>query len=300
MDGSSRRSDARRLGALGFALAMSVAVGVVALAPGPVTPPPQATWRELEPGLELGILRSPRPAPVGDSLVRVLRIDPERFQFHLLNASASGDGRPRTAREWCEAEGMVAAINASMYQADHRTSVSLMRTREHTNNPRLSKDMAVLAFDRSDPGAPQVAILDRECEDFERWRSRYGTLVQSIRMLSCRGRNVWSQQQRSWSTALIAIDERGKILFVHVRSPFTTHDLIDVLRELPLKLTRAMYVEGGPEAQLFVRSGGEAQELVGSFETGFNENDDIAVAWPVPNVVAISRRTGAAAPREGE
>ena len=266
----------------------------------PPTPPAEATWRELEGGLELGVLPSPRPAAVGDSLVRVLRIDPERFRFQLLNASAAKGGRPRTAREWCEAEGMVAAINASMYQTDHRTSVSLMRTREHTNNPRLSKDMAILAFDRNVADVPEVTILDRECEDFESLRSRYGTLVQSIRMLSCRGRNVWSQQPRRWSTAAIAVDEQGRILFVHVRSPYSTHDLIDILRELPLKLTRAMYVEGGPEAQLFVRSGGVAVELVGSFETGFNENDDVAIAWPVPNVVAISRRADTAAPRGAE
>lgn len=229
-------------------------------------------------------------------MVRVLRIDPEHFQFHLLNASAVAGGTTRTARAWCEAEGMVAAINASMYQTDHRTSVSLMRTREHTNNSRLSKDMAILAFDRNDPGAPHVTILDRECEDFESWRGRYGTLVQSIRMLSCRGNNVWSQQQRRWSTAAIAIDRDGKVLFVHVRSPYTTHDLIEVLRELPLGIARAMYVEGGPEAQLFVRSGDVTLELVGSFETGFYEEDDNAAAWPVPNVIAISRRTGTAAP----
>lgn len=270
-----------------LALAAAVGTGLPVLRAQDAPPEP---WRQLEPGLELGVFPAPRASTVGDSLVRVLRIDPGRFRFHLLNASTGPDGKPRTARGWCEEEGMVAAINASMYQMDHRTSVSLMRTREHTNNPRLSKDMTILAFDRLGADGPPVTLLDRECDDFEADSARYGTLIQSIRMISCRGRNVWSQQPRRWSTAAIAVDGEGRVLFLHVRSPYSTHDLIDALRELPLGIERAMYVEGGPEAQLFVRSGGETLELVGSYETGFHENDGNTAAWPVPNVVAISRR----------
>jgi hypothetical protein len=220
----------------------------------------------------------------------VLRSVPDRFGVRLLNASAAPEGRPRTARQWCEAEGAVAAINASMYRTDHRTSVSLMRTREHVNNPALTKDMALLAFDPDRPGLPAVTLIDRECDDLDSLRTGYGTLVQSIRMISCRGKNVWSQQPRKWSTAVIAVDRDGAVLFIHVRSPYSTHDLIDVLRDLPLGIARAMYVEGGPEAQLYVRAGGETLEFVGSFETGFFENDGNTVAWPVPNVVAITRR----------
>jgi hypothetical protein len=249
-----------------------------------------AAWRLLEPGLELGVFAATRPAPIGDSRVRALRIDPRRFAFHLLNASAPGDGAPRTARQWCRAKGMVAAINASMYQADHRTSVSLMRSRGHVNNPHLSQDMSVLAFDPEPPGAVPVVLVDRQCDELPALLARYRTAVQSIRMLSCRGRNVWSRQPKRWSTAAIGADERGRILFLHSRSPYSVHDLIEILQELPLGLERAMYVEGGPEAQLFVESGGEALELVGSYETGFNENDDNTAAWPVPNVVAIRRR----------
>jgi uncharacterized protein YigE (DUF2233 family) len=251
-------------------------------------------WQRLEPGLELGVFRSPRPSTAGDSRVRALRIDPARFSFHLLNASAPGAAGTRTARQWCRERGMTAAINASMYQGDHRTSVSLMRTRGHVNNPRLTKDMTVLAFDPDSgrPELPPVRILDRQCDDYDALAARYGTLVQSIRMLSCTGRNVWQQQPRRWSTAAIGVAGGGRVLFLHARSPYSVHDLIEILRELPLGLARAMYVEGGPEAQLYVESGGRAFEFVGSYETGFNENDDNAAAWPVPNVVAIRRRGG--------
>lgn len=264
---------------------------------GPATPPNTA-WRPLEPGLDLGEFSSPRPSRRGDSIVRALRVDPRHFELRLMNASAPGQGRALTAREWCARGDLAAAINASMYQADHRTSVSLMQTSTHTNNRRLSKDRAVLAFEARDEKAAPVTIIDRECDDFEALRGRYGTLVQSIRMLSCKGENVWSQQPRRWSAAAIGTDGQGRVLFVHVRSPYSTHDLIDILKHLPLGLARLMYAEGGPEAQLYVRSGGEEHEWVGGYESGVHEDDDNRVAWPVPNVVGIARRAvGGRGPR---
>jgi hypothetical protein len=247
-------------------------------------------WLKLEEGLDLGIFPSPVPSEIGDSKIRVLRIDPERFQFLLLNATAPGQGQPFTAKEWCQRNGLVAAINASMYQEDHRTSVSLMRTRTHVNNDNLSKDNSILAFDREDPDVPCVKIIDKECEDLNAWRKNYGTLVQSIRMISCRGKNVWTQQPKKWSTAAIGTDLQERVLLIHVASPYSTHDLIEILMDLPLQLDRAMYVEGGPEAQLYVRSGDREYEYVGCYETGFVEIDLNYYAWPIPNVVGIARR----------
>lgn len=259
----------------------------------PATPatrtPAAAGWQTLETGLELGFLVSPDAAPGGDGVVRVLRIDPGRFELRLLSASGL-DGRARTARQWCADEGLVAALNASMYQGDYLTSVSLMRTRTHTNNARLTRHRAVLAFDSLDPETPPVKIIDLECEDFGDWEDRYGSFVQSIRMLSCNGENVWAQQSRKWSTAAVGIDGDERLLFVHVRSPFSTHDLIDRLIELPLGLKALMYAEGGPEAQLYVHASDREYEFVGSFENAFSEADDNHRAWPVPNVLGVVRK----------
>jgi hypothetical protein len=109
-------------------------------------------------------------------------------------------------------------------------------------------------------------------------------------MVSCDGRNVWTQQPKKWSTAAIGIDRQGRVLFIHVRSPYSTHDLIGILQELPLDLYNAMYTEGGPEAQLYLRTGGEEMQFVGSFETGVVDSDDNVKAWPVPNIVGVVRR----------
>jgi len=250
-----------------------------------------AVWRELEPGLHLAELVAPQEAEIGDSMIRVVRIDPAHFELKLLNASASAQGRSKTARDWAEQNDLVAAINASMFQKDYRTSVALMKTIGHTNNAWLSKDKAVLAFDPISNGLPTVQIIDRECQDFESLKEKYRSMVQNIRMVSCDGRNVWAQQPRKWSTAAVGMDRQGRVLFVHARSPYSTHDFITILLNLPIKLKNAMYVEGGPEAQLYVKSGESEFEWVGSFETGFNEDDHVTVAWPIPNVIGAARRS---------
>jgi hypothetical protein len=254
---------------------------------------PNATggWQKLADGLELGIFDSPQPAEIGDSKIRILRIDPGRYELKLLNASVSKNGRPLTARQWCRQNGLVAAINASMFQEDFKTSVSYMRTRTHVNNPRLrEKDMTVLAFDRLGTGVPEVKIIDRQCEDFRLWKNKYGSLVQSIRMISCKGKNVWRQQPKKYSTVAIAVDKADRVLFIHVGSPFSTHDLINILKKLPLDIDRAMYTEGGPQAQLYIKTGAHEYEFTGHSEIDFSNKANSLFSWPIPNAVGVSLR----------
>jgi hypothetical protein len=255
-------------------------------------PPDTATlrWQTLQKGMQLGIFRSPQPAGSGNSLIRIVRIDPAGFKFNLLMASADNNGKALTVKQWCRQNNLVAGINASMYQTDYKTSVSLMRTKAHINNPRLSKDKTILAFDRVRPDVPWVKMIDRQCEDFGFWRKKYGSLIQSIRMISCKGKNVWRQQAKKWSTAAIAIDNQRKVLFIHVGALYSTHDLINILKQIPLGISRAMYCEGGPQAQLYVRSKDREYEFVGGFELNANETLGSPVSWPIPNIVGISAR----------
>lgn len=258
-------------------------------------PPPNAEdprFSGLEPGLELAQLPMPGGSPAGDDLI-VLRIYPEYFDLKLLNASDSAQGEPRSARQWCADNGLVAAINASMFQTDQLTSVSLMQSAEHVNNARLSRDRAVLAFDRADTTVPRADIIDLTCQDFEALRPRYRSLVQSIRMVSCTGENTWSQQPRQTSIAAIAIDSRGRILFLHCRPPMSTHDFIAALLNLKLDVTKAMYAEGGSQAQVYVRTANTELERNGKIEGGvLIDIQDTSAAWPIPNVIGIVRRPG--------
>lgn len=249
----------------------------------------EGQFNSLEPGLDFGTFVARSQAGYGDSKIGILRVDPSKFQFVLLNASASTQGRPQTARQWCRQSGYVAAINASMYRRDNRTSVGYMRTIGHVNNSKLTGDKAVLAFDPH-PGNPFGHIADLDRERFVDLKRKYRTLIQSIRMVSADGKNVWARSDKRCSTAAIGEDRQGRMLFIHVRTPYTTHDLTDILLKLPIDLKRAMYVEGGPEAQLYVNAGRREFELIGDYVASQPAAASNRLAWPIPNVIGIARK----------
>jgi hypothetical protein len=248
-----------------------------------------SVWKNLEKGLDVGIFPAPKKSNVGDSLIRILRADTASFSLRLLNASAKDQGKRWSVKNWANKNGLVAAINASMYQKNMMSSVSHMKTRQHTNNTWVSKDKTILAFHPNENSLPPVRIIDRDCEDFNALRKQYDTLVQSIRMVSCHGENMWKQQKKIWSIAAIGLDHKGRILFIHVRSPYTTHDLINMLLELPIGLKQAMYVEGGADAQLYINTGKEEHEFIGSYSTGSREHDENSYSHPIPNVLGLMR-----------
>ena len=248
-----------------------------------------SNWRSLEPGMDMGLFLAPKKSIVGDSLIKVLRADPHFFALKLLNSSASKTKKRYSVKTWVKQNSLVAGINASMYQRNQVSSVSYMKTGNHLNSKWLSKDKTVLAFDPIEKEIPKVKIIDRECEDFSSLRKKYATLIQSIRMVSCKGENVWAPQNKIWSTAAVGTDIKGRILFIHVRSPYSTHDLINMLMQIPIKLERAMYVEGGADAQLYINTGKEEHEFIGSYSTGLREHDQNTFSHPIPNVLGLIR-----------
>ena len=253
--------------------------------------PARATepWRVLEKGLALGVFDAPKKSRLGDSKITVVRIDPRYFEFRLLTAALKG-GERRTAGAWARRHGLVAAINAGMFQKGRPIPVGFTKVDGRRINGHVTRDKAVFAFGRVGRKLPRVQIIDRDCQSFKILRRKYRSLLQSIRMIDCRGRNRWSQQNKQWSTAAIAMDKRGRVLLIHCRSPYSVHDLIVMLLALPLDIKNAMYLEGGPEATLYLKSGNVSFEKVGSFETSFMEHNDNRVAWPLPNVIGVMRR----------
>ena len=252
-------------------------------------PRPVMAWKQLEAGLEYERF-SPKDANGEVVRIRVLRIDPRFFKLVLVNASHVKDKTRRSARAWGEDFSLLATINASMYQEDRLTSVSLMKTRKHTNNAYVSKDQCVLAFDPGKHSLPAVTLIDRQCDDFESLRKKYGTLVQSIRMISCKGANVWSQQGRKASIAAIGIDSSGRILFLHLTTPQSTYDFIRHLQGLPLDIERAMYLEGSAPAQMVVNHSKLQLQAAGTWSSDVAEEGDRAFALPIPNVIGVVRR----------
>ncbi len=68
------------------------------------------------------------------------------------------------------------------------------------------------------------------------------------------------------------------------------YELNHELLEAGIGLVALQHLEGGPEAQLYLKLGDHELELFGSYETGFTEEDDNDEAWPIPNVLGIREK----------
>lgn len=236
-------------------------------------------FKTLEPGLEFAEFELSLEAGDGDSLVRVVRIDPNLFTMKLYSALEPGEGGvSRTVREWAARKNLCVAINASMYQEDGVTSVSLLRKRGYVNNPRLTQNQSVLLFDPVEDGLPPVDIIDLEEEGLAKLE-KYEGAVQSIRMLSGKREITWTQQDKKWPAALVGMDKKGRVLFIHTKSSHSMHDLVEILLDLPIGLKKLQYAEGGNEAQLLVDAG----SLRGFYAPA-------GVGWAVPNVIGFERK----------
>lgn len=245
-------------------------------------------WQKLEPGLELARTKAPKKSDSGNSIITILRADLRRFNLKLLSAKTLKTEN-RTAKVWSEKAGLVAAINAGLFAKDYKTNVGLMIDRGADNNTRLNKFGALLGFNRMRRGLPRAVIIDRHCKSVRRFKRQYHTIIQGPRLWSCRGKNRWSPRKRAWSMALLALDRRGRVLFIFNRSPYTVYAMANMIRRLNLGIRTGIYLDGGRPAQLYVRAGGKELELTGAFgSTGG--------AWlsfgarPIPNVIGLVRK----------
>jgi hypothetical protein len=257
-----------------------VASGVVFF---PISTLPQdGLWKSIDDGLFLSELNSQK--------LTLIKIDPKYYSFKLLCASEK-DRFPITAKQWCQKYNLISAINAGMFQADRITNVGYMKNFNHMNNPRLNtKYKAILAFNPVDATVPEIQIIDLKCHDFERLKDKYQTLIQGIRMISCRQENVWEKQNKMWSIGAFGMDKSGNGLFMFTGSPYSGHDFTDILLSLPISLNNAMYLEGGPEATLYFSTNGVEFEKIGTYDTGLNENGFSKIARPIPNVIGIVKK----------
>ncbi len=217
---------------------------------------PSATisWQAAGPGLAYALV----PLPEKNATLACLRMDPEQTRFSLHLSSESG-AQPMALGDCLERFGLSAAINASMYLPDLRTSIGYLRNGAHENNPRIATKLgAFFVAEPLEPGLPRAALLDKETDDYQTLLPKYSIVIQNFRLFSPKKTILWPKiGSSSHSIAAVAQDERGFILFLHCSDPLTVYEFTEALLNLPLRLKAAMYVEGGSDAQLGLRQGGK-------------------------------------------
>lgn len=246
-------------------------------------PPCDGRRHALAPGMtgERHRLAIPSALPTVEPCLDVVRIDLATHRLRLVMASR--DGAPRPVPRWVAERDAVAAINAGMFGDDHR-GLGLLRDRDHvdrdTDNPRYG---GWLVFDPLDPADPPARVVGRDCPgvDAAAVRARYRGAIQSYRLLGCDGAALaWADDKR-YSAAGFGLDRDGRLVLLHTRAPFRMGELAAAIAAADLGLVGALYAEGGPEATLVAGP----WLRVGSYETGFWEDDSNHAAWDVPNVL---------------
>ncbi len=249
-------------------------------------------WDSLAPGIYYSEADAPTKSILNDSKLSVVKIDPKKVEFTLLSASEHGN-TSRTAVEWAKEFNMNIIINAGMYDLNKTLSnKGFMQNFEHFNNPQLYPSYGgMIAFNPSDSTIDNFEILDLEHMPWDSVKTCYYSYSQGMRMIDCKGTPLtWNKKNQLCSMLLCAIDDQGYVYYIFTRSPYTHNEMIRFLLAMPFNIRGAIYLEGGPEASLYINTPMKTVEKFGSYVSKTYANDKNDRFWKIPNVIGVKTK----------
>jgi hypothetical protein len=228
-------------------------------------------------------------APAGDRTLTIVRVDLRRYRIAVL--SSVRDGEPRTLERWVTEEHLTGGVNAGMFLPNRRPVATLIDRGEVLSDRNPARFDAIVGWDPRGRGAP-ITVGGRGCRAQRRGiLARYASAVQGFRMMiDCEGRAMDWPTRRRYSAAAFGADDRGRAVFLHTRTPYPMAVLNEMIAGMSLGIRGLVYMEGGPEASLVVRDEQRSLTEIGSWEDGFNENDDNHRLWEIPSVIGFRPR----------
>lgn len=222
--------------------------------------------------------------------VVVLRVDPAYYEFRLL-ARSNGDAPDNlSVGEWARRHNLVVALNAGMYNVDHLSHVGYMKVGGHINCRLINPYKSAAAFHPLADSLPLFHIYDLDRDSLGEIADAYTYVMQNLRLIKRPGENRWQPQEKRWRGLVLAEDEAGRALIVLTQSSWAMYELNEFLLSLPIGVVAAQHLEGGAEAQLFVRTADTLLAWVGGREVSFDESDNRWGGWPIPNVLGVVAR----------
>lgn len=247
-------------------------------------------WTILADGLLYAEVDAPEKSVVNDSKLTILKIDVHKFDFDFLTASEHGK-RLRTAEEWATEFDKTIIINAGMYSYNRmHSNKGYMKNYSHLNNPvKSSYYNGILAMHPKDKKKTAFEIIDITYQDWEKVKTQYHSLCQGMRMIGEKGEGMEfaKRPNQSCSMILTATDDKGNMYIVYTRSPYTHRAMIGFLQGLPFEIRTTVYLEGGPEASLYINTGDTVIAKFGSYVSNTCDNDDNDHFWKIPNVISL-------------
>ncbi len=248
-------------------------------------------WHALKPGISFKEVDAPEKSIMNDSRIFLLKADPKLCKFDLLCSSQHGR-KNRPADEWAKEFKVNVVVNAGMFNMGNaRTNKGYLKNYSHFNNSKRNGGYNVMmAFNPKRKSGPEMVIYDLTCTSWDSIQKDYRSLCQGMRMIDCNGnRMAWDKNPgQACSMVIGATDLSGNLYFIFTRSPYTHQKMIGFLYSLIPDIRTTVYLEGGPEASLYVQTADTVITKIGSYVSKTYANDNNDHFWKIPNVIGIS------------
>jgi hypothetical protein len=250
-------------------------------------------WQEAGPGFEwarAGLLYGAGPGP---NDLYLARFDPAR---HIFRPYQETDMPGSVDMEgWAgRLTAALALINAGQYYPDRRYMGRLRRDGRDLSpddHPRWQGFLVSDPRPEAPPGLPPAAVIDRKNPEPGLDPSHYLNVMQSFMLLDRRGRPRVRDSANLAARAAVAEDRAGRILLLMTPAAVSLHDLALVLQDPRLELVKALGLDGGLEAQFFLRRGEENFLVTGPYALSSGRAVHLPGYRPtLPAVLAVEPR----------
>lgn len=246
-------------------------------------------WRTLAPGVEFAVLRGDPWCRQGSSQVAVLRLDPAHLDIAVRHWAPRDAGHPPTIVEWQRRTGALAVFNAGQFYPGYEYMGLLVSGgRTVSRRPHPGYRAALVADPVRGPRSAHVLDLDRTPLDPDSlaWRQ----VAQSFMLFDrTRGLRV-RRSTRVANRTVVAEGEDGRLFVVVSEGGYTLADFAEWLRGSSLRLTHAMSMDGGLEAELVVAARDFRYATFGEWDGLERAPSAPGARAPLPAVITVHAR----------
>jgi Phosphodiester glycosidase len=241
-------------------------------------------WRELRPGIEFATLAGEPYCRMGSSAVAVLRVDPRLVRVRARHYTRLPGADPPGIVDWQRETGALAVFNAGQFYPDRRY-MGLFVSDGDTVSRRAHPGFQAALVACGGEGPRDARVLDLSRSPLARERG-WSDVAQSF-MLFDRGGGVRVRRtSRVANRTAVAEDPEGHLVVLVTEGGYTLADFAELLMKSPLKLTHAMSMDGGIEAELVVTTGTFRYASFGRWTSEAGTTAPGALA-PLPAVITV-------------
>lgn len=241
-------------------------------------------WRTIGPGVEFATVAGDPFCRFGSSAIAVLRVDPQRVKLRVRHYTQTKLGRPLSVLEWQRLTHATAVFNAGQYYPDWRYMGILVGDGD-TLFARAHHDFQAALVARTEPGQLSAHVLDLTLNPLEK-STGWDQVAQSFMLFDDKGTVRVRKSNRIANRTVVGEDDHGRLLVMVSEGGYTIADFAELLLRSRLRLTHAMSMDGGLEAELVVADRGFRYASFGEWSEG-REPTAAGAHTPLPAVITL-------------